>query len=176
MLTKRSLSAPALTTLISLNSEISYASEDSLSSAFPVWPFFAIVFLIFIFRKQLNCVPRISLNQNSTQPTIPEKSPPPEKPVVEQKTTPTPEKKVIPEKTSEAVVASTETKADISKDIIDLKDNSLQCQASTAKGTRCKRKTTLEETTLSLNNKKYLLTVCTQHNNDHLKPYPGLIK
>ncbi len=66
--------------------------------------------------------------------------------------------------------------AKTSTDIIDLKDDLNQCQASTAKGTRCKRTISLEERSISIDNKSYTLTVCKQHNTDGLKPFPGLMK
>jgi hypothetical protein len=60
-------------------------------------------------------------------------------------------------------------------DIIDLSGDT-QCQGSTAKGTRCKRKTTLKTVEQVINEKVYRLTICAQHNNDRLKVFFGLIK
>ncbi|WP_143736033.1 hypothetical protein [Methyloprofundus sedimenti] len=85
--------------------------------------------------------------------------------------------RVEPDKSSAAstVIPETDTVA-VTKNIIDLKDNGQQCQASTAKGTRCKRKTTLEDTSVTIDDKTYLLTVCRQHNTEQLKPFSELIK
>ena len=169
MLIKKSISAPILATLASLSPEISFATEDSITSAFPVWPFFAIILVIIIFRKQLNCVPPAQLNEEPAPPVIQEK-------ITTPTTTPEPAPEAKPEVIAPKVEAPDATPPEVKETIIDLKDNSQQCQASTAKGTRCKRKTRLEETSISLDNKTYLLTVCGQHNNDHLKPFPELIK
>ena len=152
MLNKKSISALILTTFIIFSPKIALAAEESISSLLPpIWPFLAFVLLVIVFRKQLNCVP-------------------PSKPQEDQVT------QVNPEPTSTVETENVVADTDITDNIIDLKDNSRQCQASTAKGTRCKRKTTLEDTSISIDNKTYLLTVCRQHNNDHLKPFSGLIK
>ena len=153
MLNKKSLSALILTTFITFIPTIALAAEDSLSSLLPpIWPFLAFVLLVIVFRKQLNCAPPFDAQEKSLPP-------------VNQKPNPTETENIV-----------TDTDTDDTDNIIDLKDNSLQCQASTVKGTRCKRKTTLEDTSVSIDNKTYLLTVCRQHNNDHLKPFSGLIK
>ncbi|GFO71948.1 hypothetical protein BJAS_P1812 [Bathymodiolus japonicus methanotrophic gill symbiont] len=39
---------------------------------FPVWPFFAILFVILIFRKQLNCVPPLVLEEEPAIDNPPE--------------------------------------------------------------------------------------------------------
>ena len=163
MLTKKSMSAPILAIFMSLCSGNSIAAEDSISSILPpVWPLIAIVLFIFVFRKQLNCVPPFK-----PQDEIP--SPVNKEPLVTK-----PESK--PEAPTPTITPDTETTEDVSESIIDLKDNSQQCQASTTKGTRCKRKTTLEDTSISIGDKTYLLTVCRQHNSKQLKPFPELIK
>lgn len=86
--------------------------------------------------------------------------------------------RVEPDKSAAAsiVIPETGTTAAVDENIIDLKDNGQQCQASTAKGTRCKRKTTLEDTSVTIDDKTYLLTVCRQHNTEQLKPFSQLIK
>jgi len=156
MLNKKSISALILTTFIIFSPNIALAAEESISSLLPpIWPFLAFVLLVIVFRKQLNCVP-------------------PSKPQEDQVTQVNQEPSSTVETETKNVVAATDT--EVTDNIIDLKDSSRQCQASTAKGTRCKRKTTLEDTSISIDNKTYLLTVCRQHNNDHLKPFSELIK
>ncbi len=59
---------------------------------------------------------------------------------------------------------------------IDLREPQGQCQASTAKGTRCKRTINLEDKEFTVDGKDYLLSVCKQHNTDNLKPFADLIK
>ena len=155
MLNKKSISALIISTFIIFSPKIALAAEESISSLLPpIWPFLAFVLLVFVFRKQLNCVP-------------------PFKPQEDQ-VTPVNQEPISTEAETENDIAATDT--DVTDNIIDLKDNSQQCQASTAKGTRCKRKTTLEDTSVSIDNKTYLLTVCRQHNNDHLEPFSELIK
>lgn len=181
MLAKKSISAPIIAICISLNSANLFAAEESISSMFPVWPFFAILFVILIFRKQLNCVPPLALEDepvtdNPPEQTIAEPAEP------EAPATAIAEKHITPE------VSETETSAPIAipepepeaspeteDNVIDLKDDS-QCQGSTAKGTRCKRKSALTDASITIDGITYLLSACRQHNNDQLKPYAGLIK
>lgn len=145
----------SISILTVLNSEIALAANDGFSELLPpIWPFFLVIGLIFIFRKQLNCVPHQDLSEvspvvNNAQPVA-----------------------KVAVSTANESPSATESSAKP----IDLTDNSHQCQASTAKGTRCKRKNTLEEVTITLDGVLYKLTTCAQHNNDALKPYPGLIK
>jgi len=153
MLNKKSISTLIISTFIIFSPKIALAAEESISSLLPpVWPFLAFVLLVLVFRKQLNCVPPFKPQEDQVTP-------------VNQEPISTETENVIP--APDTIVTD---------NIIDLKDNSQQCQASTAKGTRCKRKTTLEDTSVSIDNKTYLLTVCRQHNNDHLEPFSELIK
>ena len=166
MLNKRSIPTPILATFITLSPNIARAAEDSISSFLPpIWPFIAIMMFIFVFRKQLNCV----------LPSEPQKKPPPQE-------EPTSQEEPVSPLNQEQISTEPETPNDatdidsgVSDTIIDLKDNSQQCQASTAKGTRCKRKTTLEETSVTIDEKNYFLTVCRQHNTSTLKPFKELI-
>jgi len=140
MHTKKTITITLFTTIASLNSSALMAADDSASSFLPpIWPLLALVIIMIVFRKQLNCVPPFE-----------------------------PDTEV--EKLTETTVTSD------AGDTIDLKDNLKQCQASTAKGSRCKRVTTLEDTNISINGKTYSLTVCKQHNKADLKPFSELIK
>ena len=170
MLTKKSISAPILAIFMSLSSGNLLAAEDTISSILPpVWPFIAIVLFIFVFRKQLNCVPPFKPEDEATSP-VKQALPEPEAPSsVKEEPPEAPTPTITPD-------TDTETATEASDSIIDLKDDSQQCQASTTKGTRCKRKTTLEDTSISIGDKTYLLTVCRQHNNKKLKPFSELIK
>ena len=166
MLNIRSISFPAIATLITFSPTMTLAAEQSTSSLLPpIWPFLAFVILVIVFRKQLNCVPPFESQEEPTPP------------VNQEQISAAPE---TPEAVPKEVEKEEEVVADIASvandNIIDLKDNSQQCQASTAKGTRCKRKTTLEDTSMTIDEKTYLLTVCRQHNTGSLKPFPGLIK
>ncbi|NOQ65529.1 MAG: hypothetical protein GQ582_13540 [Methyloprofundus sp.] len=159
----KNLTMVSSSALIALNSGVAIAAEDSLTDYVPaIWPFFVLIGLIFVFKDFLNCVPPIDLSESEPEP----------EPKLETKTKTQPEPSDKPKQ--EEVVA--ESPAATEDDLIDLRDNSGQCQASTAKGTRCKRKNTLSDATLTINNKEYLITACAQHHNDALKPYPGLLE
>jgi hypothetical protein len=171
MLTQKSISTPLLATIIILGSGSAFAADESFTSPVPVWPFLAIAAFIFIFRKQLNCVPPINLDAESPTPKLQEQvittpaEPEEPNPTILQDTDTT-----TTEETPPAIAPAT------NETIIDLKDDSEQCQVGTAKGTRCKRQTTLEDASVTIDGITYLLTACRQHNTDHLKPYSGLIK
>jgi len=138
MLANKSKTITIFTAIISLNSSVLMAAEDSASSMLPpFWPLLALAIIVIVFRKQLNCVPTLNLKTKPAE--------------------------------------STETSKEVSNKI-DLKDDLKQCQASTAKGTRCKRTTSLEERNITIDDKTYTLTVCKQHNTDGLKPFSGLIE
>jgi len=126
-------------TIFSFNSSVLMAAENTDTSLLPpIWPLLALIIVLVVFRKQLNCVPKPEFDDTPTALT----EVPPKKP----------------------------------DNIIDLKDGLNQCQASTAKGTRCKRKTTLTDARISIADNTYQLTVCKQHNTDDLKPFSELIK
>ncbi len=59
--------------------------------------------------------------------------------------------------------------------IVDLSIDAEQCQATTAKGSRCSRNTNLETIELTIDGKKYRFRTCKQHGNDSFKPFSGLI-
>lgn len=63
-----------------------------------------------------------------------------------------------------------------SSGLTDLSKNVAQCQAETAKGSRCKRTNNLETTIQTFKNKRYQFTSCTQHNTDKFKPHPTVLK
>jgi len=150
------MSVPFVATFITISSEAAMAAENVDSSLLPpIWPFLLFVIIVIVFRKQLNCVFPIDIQE-------------PEEKIVQRQATP---EQAKPAQT----IVETDTKVKPADEIIDLKDDSQQCQASTAKGTRCKRKTMLEKAVISIDNKTYSVTVCKQHNTDSLKPFPELI-
>lgn len=183
MFTKKRISAPIFATCISLSSGNLFAAEETISSFIPIWPFLVIVTLIFFFRKQLNCVSP-SKSKENTATVEPDEPVEPTSTVISETDIKTATAivqepaRVEPDKPIAAsiVIPETGTKTAVNENIIDLKDNGQQCQASTAKDTRCKRKTTLEDTSVTIDDKTYLLTVCRQHNTEQLKPFSGLIK
>jgi len=60
-------------------------------------------------------------------------------------------------------------------DITDLSIDQEQCQSTTAKKTRCKRKTTLERIVVMINKQKYRFMSCRQHSNN-FKPHKDEMK
>ena len=158
MLTSKSLAVSLISRQIAFNSSIALAADGGYADFLPpIWPLFLIIGVIVIFRKQLNCVQPIKLSEPLSEVKV--ELEPVQAPSSQPVSTSEPE--AVPELTT---------------DTIDLKDNSNQCQASTAKGTRCKRKNTLEDASVSIDGAVYLLTACAQHNNDSLRPYSELMK
>jgi len=151
MYRKKSIAISLSTLLITLNSSALLAADNTDGSSLPpYWPLIALFLIIIIFRKQLNCVPAPDLREKpKTENNITEPEPEPENAIIISETSATP---------------------------INLKENSNQCQASTAKGTRCKRTTSLEDASISIDDKTYLLTVCKQHNKKNLKPFSELFE
>ncbi len=86
------------------------------------------------------------------------------------------ELKVTP-KTENAVKAPPlKTQKTTKKEIIDLSEGAIQCQAATVKRTQCSRKTGLETIELSINQKQYRFAVCNQHNKDSFSPFEILLQ
>jgi len=63
-----------------------------------------------------------------------------------------------------------------SKRVIDLFVNADQCQASTGKGTRCKRSNNLQQHQYTVGSQQYIFAVCSQHNNESFIPHPSILK
>ena len=61
-------------------------------------------------------------------------------------------------------------------DILVLSDNTTQCQASTAKGTRCTRDNNLQLKRHVVNKRNCQFTVCKQHDSKSFKPHPSVLK
>ncbi len=62
------------------------------------------------------------------------------------------------------------------KGIIDLYVNADQCQASTGKGTRCKRSNNLQQLQHTVGSQQYIFAVCSQHHNDSFIPHPSVLE
>lgn len=61
-------------------------------------------------------------------------------------------------------------------DILVLSDNVTQCQASTAKGSRCTRDNNLQIKRHAVNKKNCQFAVCKQHDSKSFKPHPSVLK
>lgn len=127
------------------------------------WPFILLVVVLIVFRKKIFAEATVDVEEHSksSEPSIatpPKKEPAPEKQVTETTTKPA------------------EPTAETSSAIIDLSKDENQCQASTTKGTRCKRTTTLDKKVKTIAGKKYRFLVCNQHNNQKFKPFEELLK
>ncbi len=146
MFSNKSIASIFSTVMMTLNSSASMAADDAGASALP--PYWPLLALAIIV-----IVFRKQLNCNPPLDLS-------EKPAVS----------VAP-----AAVEVKETAPEVTGSI-DLKNGLNRCQASTSKGTRCKREAALENVSISLDGKTYLLSVCKQHNTKKLKPFSGLIK
>lgn len=156
MLNIKSIIITLSSTAIAFNSGIAAAADDSITSSLPpLWPLLAFIIFVVIFRKQLNCTSATDQSEKAATP----------KPKAKAKA-----------KTPEVATNTPAETSPANDNSIDLKDSAEQCQASTAKGTRCKRKTNLEETRITIDNTTYQLTVCKQHNTKGLKPFSELLK
>ena len=151
------------TIIFTLSSSIAFAAEKS-SASFAGWPILVLIAAIFIFRKKIFAETVVQEPETEKQ-VEPEKVK--EKPAVS--VAPTPEK-------TKTEKAATKPKAQSSSGDIDLTEDGKRCQAGTAKGSQCKRTNTLETASIKIDGATYQLTVCSQHNNDSLKPYSKLIK
>lgn len=155
-----------------LSTDIALAVEKTTSSAsMSYWPLIALFVLLVIFRKKL-------FNEATPQDYEPDHDKTPEaKPAAVEKPKAKVETKAkAPTKAKTASKPKSVPKAKAKPSRIDLKDDGNQCQASTAKGSRCKRTTTLEDASVTIDGTTYDLTVCSQHNNDSIKPFADLIK
>jgi len=140
-------------------------SEAQSISAMNYAPFAGIVLLGFILFRTKEAVV-VEDEVEADEAVIPTK-----KPVKVEQATPD----VVVEKATIEV-----KKADIKSvkpidDITDLSIDQAQCQSTTAKKTRCKRKTTLERIMVIINKQKYRFMSCRQHSNN-FKPHKDEMK
>lgn len=156
MITKTCLMAPLAALAFTFSSDIALAAEaNDAGFLVTAWPLIVLSVVLVIFRKQL-------IVQATPEPDDSDHHDAPVK-----------KETAIAEETAKPAA---KVKAPVSNANIDLKENGEQCQASTTKGTRCKRKSSLEEASVTIDSKTYNLTVCKQHNNDSLQPFSELIK
>ena len=150
------------------------------SSSIAAWPLVLFVVIVIIFRKKIfaEATPEPEHQEpDAPEPVKQEAAKPAPVAVKQEAKKPQATKKAAPaKKATPAKKPASKPKAKATSGPIDLTDDSKQCQASTTKGTRCKRTTTLENTTTTVDGKTYQLTVCSQHNNDKLKIFSELLK
>ncbi len=144
--------------------ELTQRQNISLTNFIPLA--FLVVAGAFIFRKEDEPVEK----KNHTAKAIVKK----EAVVVAKKE---PLKKVEKEVPKAEVKPEVVAKAKVStiaenNEIKDLSIGQEQCQSTTAKKTRCKRKGALERLEVTIQNKKYRYLSCRQHSNN-FKPYAG---
>jgi outer membrane biosynthesis protein TonB len=182
MMIKTGISILLSAIVMALSPNVAMAVEKTgSSSSIAAWPLVLLIVVIIIFRKKI-------FAESTPEPEHQEElvTPEPAKPVaakqepVKQQAVKKEAVKKAPAK-PQAAKKATPAKKPASKPKatsgpIDLTTDGKQCQASTAKGTRCKRTTTLENITTTVEGKTYQLTVCTQHNNDKLKIFSELLK
>ncbi|MFW5443751.1 MAG: hypothetical protein ACKE51_05525 [Methylococcaceae bacterium] len=167
MAIKKYLPSLLSSTIIVLSSDIAIAAEKTSSGpSIAGWPLLLLLAVVVIFRKKLFAEATPQPSESDHQETAVQEAAPPE---IAKEPVKAPAKKT-------AIKTVNKPKAEKKATSIDLKDDKNQCQASTAKGTRCKRTTSLENATVSIDNKTYQLTVCKQHNNKSLKPFSELLK
>jgi len=164
MIKTYSLTALKSSALFVISTEFAHAVETTDSSSISIWPLIGFVVLLIIFRKKI-------VGEATPEIHEPDHHESEHHEVAEQK----PEEVVEPEAPAPQK-ATTAKKPTQKKGNVDLKDGSEQCQASTTKGTRCKRTTTLEDASVTIDGTTYNLTVCKQHNNDVIKPFADFIK
>lgn len=182
---KSSIVSFGIVTVSVLSSAALAAVEGSSPDAsFAGWPLPLLIGLVLVFKKQIFSEVRLDIEEAERQEVgdEPETVEPVEEvaPVAEI----VPEVVVVKKKEKKIKASVVDTSATDNKkaskkssspEVVDLSSDT-QCQASTAKGTRCKRKTGLETVKKVINNKAYVLKICNQHNNKKLKVFFGLIK
>jgi hypothetical protein len=182
MITKTGISILLSTIVMALSSNVALAVDKTgSSSSIAAWPLILLVVLIIIFRKKIfaEATPEPDHQEEAgapepAKPAAAAKQETVKQEAVKQETAkPKQAKKAAPAKKP---ASKAKPSAKVSSDPIDLTDDGKQCQASTTKGTRCKRTSTLENTTATVDGKTYKLTVCSQHNNDKLKVFSELLK
>jgi hypothetical protein len=163
------------TTIVALSSEIAIAADGtSNDSSFAGWPLLALFAAVIIFRKKLFAEATAHPPESDHQETaVPEVAVPE---IVAEKVQETVKKPATKPVKKPAKKAAAKTKAEETSNNVDLTNGGNQCQASTAKGTRCKRTTSLENASVKIDNTTYQLTVCKQHNNKSIKPFSELLK
>ncbi len=137
------------------------------SSMLNFFPFFIIIAGWFLFRGEQETIETPTANESRTE--SPSKSS-----LIETKTsTPAPVSKVNP---PQARAASNLAAKKTETSLIDLSIDAGQCQAETAKGTRCSRTVNLETIVVTIKNKLYQFATCKQHNRKSFKPHPKVLK
>lgn len=147
--------------------ELTQRQNISLTNFIPLA--FLVVAGAFIFRKENEPVEE---NSNAAKPIVKKEA------VVVAKKEPL--KKVEKEIPKAAAKPKVVAKAKVSavaenNELTDLSIGQEQCQSTTAKKTRCKRKGALKRLEVTIQSKKYRYLSCRQHSNN-FKPYAGEMK
>lgn len=180
MIDKNRVATLFSTLVILFSSDIAMAVEKtSSSSKMSFWPLIALFVLLVLFRKKL-------FNEASPQDYEADQHETPKAKAVTPEKVATKVEAAVKPKAKETVKPATKPKPAAKPKVaekpkakssnVDLRDGKNQCQGSTAKGSRCKRTTTLKDTSVTIAGTTYELTACTQHNNAALKPFADLIK
>ncbi len=172
MTTKKCIIVKLSALIFAFNTDVALAVESESSSMFfPGWPLAALAIGLIVFRKKLFAEASIQIPEDSHKET-----PPPVKEATPAAASSKPATKAKPAAKAKAKPAAKAKTSTAKSKSINLITDSTQCQASTAKGSRCKRTSTLEKASVTIEGTKYQLTVCKQHNNDSIKPFSELIK
>ena len=180
MIIKTSISILLSTIAMALSSNVAMAVEKTgSSSSFAAWPLILFVVIVILLRKKIfaEATPHPEHQEpDSPEPAKQEAAKPAKSAAAKQETVK--QEAVKPQATKKATPAKkpASKKKAAASGTIDITGDGKQCQASTTKGTRCKRTTTLDNTTATIDGKTYKLTVCSQHNNDKLKIFSELLK
>jgi len=184
MMTKTGISILLSVIVMALSPNIAMAVDTAgSSSSIAAWPLILLVILIIVFRKKIfaEATPEPEHHEEAgtpeaAKPVAAKQEPVKQEAVKQEAVKKAPAKPQAAKKATPAKKPASKPKAKAASGLIDLTTDGKQCQASTAKGTRCKRTTTLENITTTVDGKTYQLTVCTQHNNDKLKIFSELLK
>ena len=184
MMIKTGISILLSVIVMALSPNIAMAVEKTgSSSSIAAWPLVLLVVIIIVFRKKIfaEATPEAEHHEEPAapepaKPAAAKQEPVKQAAVKHEALKQAPTKPQGTKKETPAKKPASTPKAKVTPSIINLTSDGKQCQASTTKGTRCKRTTTLENITATVDGKTYQLTVCTQHNNDKLKIFSELLK
>jgi outer membrane biosynthesis protein TonB len=147
--------------------ELTHSQNISLTNFVPLA--LLVIAGVFIFRKEAEPVEEKESRAKPVtkkEPVVAVKKEAPKKVAVKAEVKP---KIAVKSKPTAKPKVSTVAKKE---DIKDLSVGEKQCQAATAKQTRCKRKSALESLEVTIKSKKYRYLSCSQHRKN-FKPYQG---
>ncbi len=155
-----SISTPLL---LALSSGVAVAQEGESSFAADYWPLILVLTVLIVFSKKL--ISEAQVHGHDDHSATPPKPVKPSPAPAARKAAPSaaPKPKVSVEDKPKASATAEE--------VTDLSVNADQCQGSTAKGTRCSRRSNLETIMVTIDGKKYKFSSCKQHNNKDFSPF-----